>query len=125
WLCAALVFPLQIGMAGAPAPSLLFYLLAAGGLLSLADALHDFASYGNWQVALFECLLRVLGLTVPAVLAYTLGTLAAPDDPVFDTTFCDPAYAMTGSPAEIDWPGDGDCLVAGTGMTPSAGARLG
>src|SRR5690606_20193847 len=76
WLCAAIVFPLQIGMAGAPAPSLLFYLIAAGALLSVADALHDTAGYGNWQVALFEWLLRVLGLAVPAFLAYTLGALA-------------------------------------------------
>jgi hypothetical protein len=124
WLCAAIVFPLQIGMAGAPAASLLFYLLAAGALLSVADALHDIASYGNWQVAVFEWLLRVLGLAVPALLAYALGALAAPDDPVFEPSFCSPAaYAIERPEARIDLPGDDDCLVAGATLPPMSPLR--
>jgi hypothetical protein len=124
WLCAAVVFPLQIGMTGAPAPSLLFYLVTAGGLLALADALHDTASYGNWQVALFEWLLRVLGLAVPAVLAYALGTMAAPDEPVFEPALCaSSAYARAGSTAEIDWPGDADCRMASTSPAPAVAGQ--
>jgi hypothetical protein len=124
WLCAAIVFPLQIGMTGAPAPSLLFYLLAAGGLLSLADALHDTASYGNWQVAIFEWLLRVIGLAVPAMLAYALGSLAAPDEPAYEPSFCaSSTYARAQTMAEIDWSGDADCLVAATSAVPAVAGQ--
>jgi hypothetical protein len=124
WLCAAIVFPLQIGTGGAPAASLLFYLLVAGALLSVADALHDTASYGNWQVAVFEWLLRVLGLAVPALLAYSLGALAAPDEPAFEPSFCSPgSYAVERPEAGIDLPGDDDCLVAGATLRPMSSPR--
>src|SRR5690606_30543237 len=93
WLCAAIVFPLQIGVTGAPFGSLVLYLAAAGALLSLADALHDPPSYGNWQVATFEWILQVLGLALPGALAFAFGTLVAPAEPIFEPVLCEAAEA--------------------------------
>lgn len=112
WLCAAIVFPLQIGITGASALSLIAYLAAAGVLLSLADALHDLDSYRNWQVAVFECFLRMLGLALPAALAYTWGLLVAPSDAAFEQVSCGSrefSAALDYAAAADRAPAGGDC----------------
>ena len=101
WLCAAIVFPLQLGISGASLLSLMAYLAAAGTLLTLADALHDPDSYRNWQVAAFECALRVLGLAVPAALAFAFGLLAAPAEAGFEYGGCNDA-GFSASPATFN-----------------------
>lgn len=101
WLCAAIVFPLQLGITGASLLSLMAYLGAAGALLTLADALHDRDSYRNWQVVVFECALRVLGLAVPAALAFAFGLLVVPAEAGFEYGGCDDA-GYSASPAAFN-----------------------
>ncbi len=119
WLCAAIVFPLQLGITGASLISLALYLAAAGTLLSLADAFHEPDGYGNWQVALFECLLRILGLAIPAALAFALGAIVAPDQPEFGLAECmdgglPAASASPGEPlGEVSHPANAGCLQHG------------
>lgn len=78
WLCAALVFPLHLGIKGASVLSLLAYLGMAGALLTLAHAIQEPDIRGDWQVAVFEWISRVLSLAVPAALAFALGGLLTP-----------------------------------------------
>jgi hypothetical protein len=84
WLCAAFVFPLQLGWAGAPATALLAYIAIAGGLLLTADILHDPVSYRGPRAVRTQAWPFLMAVAGPAVLAFALGQLLAPLDRAVD-----------------------------------------
>ncbi|MGV3555640.1 MAG: hypothetical protein ACO1OD_10325 [Croceibacterium sp.] len=80
WLCAALVFPLQLGWAGAPVIGLLAYIAIAGGLLLAADILHDPLSYRGKGTVRAQASPFLMAVALPAALAFLLGQVLAPLD---------------------------------------------
>jgi hypothetical protein len=121
WLCAALVFPLQLGWAGAPVIGLLAYIAIAGGLLLAADILNDPVCYRGRGAVRSQAGPFLLAVAGPAVLAFALGQLIAPiDRGVEEEHVCDLAGlapTVEGSMQELD---DGfdlnaDCARASDG----------
>lgn len=80
WLCAAFVFPLQLGWAGASAAALAAYVAVAGVLLLGADILQDPVSYRSEGAVRAQAGPFLLAVAVPAVLAFALGQVLAPID---------------------------------------------
>ena len=78
WLCAAFVYPLHLGMAGAPAFALVAYVALAGGLLLTADILQDPVSYRGEGTVRAQAWPFLMAVAVPAVLAFALGQVLAP-----------------------------------------------
>lgn len=80
WLCAAFVFPLQLGWAGAPALALLAYVAIAGGLLLTADILQDPLSYRGPRAVRAQAGPFLLAVAAPAALGFAIGQALAPLD---------------------------------------------
>jgi hypothetical protein len=80
WLCAAFVFPLQLGWAGASAAALLAYVAVAGALLLAADILQDPATYRGPGAVRAQVGPFLLAVAAPAALAFLLGQALAPID---------------------------------------------
>jgi len=80
WLCAAFVFPLHLGLAGAPLPAFVAYVAVAGGLLLTADILQDPAAYRGAGAVRSQAWPFLLAVAGPAALAFLLGQALAPLD---------------------------------------------
>lgn len=88
WLCAALVFPLHLGHAGAPAAALLIYAPVAAGLLLIADILHDPRTYRGGGSVRSQALPFLLAVAVPAAFAFVVGQALAPLEESMETDVC-------------------------------------
>jgi len=97
YLCAAILFPLHLGWIDSSVLSFAGYLVVAAVVFSLADAVAQPALYRPWLSLIPQSFLSLLALGVPAILAFTLGSLAGPVDEALDEEAC----AIQGS-AELD-----------------------
>jgi hypothetical protein len=121
WLCAAFIFPLQLGWAGAPAAAVLAYVAIAGGLLLTADILQDPVSYRGSGAVRAQAWPFLLAVAAPAALAFALGQALAPlDQAISEEQVCELAGlapTVEGGMQELD---DGfdlnaDCAPEGEG----------
>lgn len=80
WLVAATVFPLQLGLGGASGLGFLGYLAIAGALLAIADALLNPKLYARWSDVALQSAFWMIGLSVPALIAFAIGGALAPAD---------------------------------------------
>ena len=88
YVCAALLFPLYLGSTGAPLISLVGYLFIAAVLFSVADAALDPRFYLSGLAILPQSALSLLGLLLPAGLAFLLGSAIAPSNERVDEDDC-------------------------------------
>jgi hypothetical protein len=121
WLCAAFVFPLHLGTAGAPPWALIAYIALAGGLLLAADILQDPVAYRGVGTVRAQASPFLMAVALPAALAFLLGQALAPlDNAVEEEDVCGLAGlapTFEGSMQELD---DGfdptaDCTRASEG----------
>lgn len=89
WLVAATVFPLQLGLGHASALGFVGYLAIAGALLAIADALLNPRLYARWGDVVLQSAFWAIGLAVPAVIAFAIGSAMAPADDVWEEELCD------------------------------------
>lgn len=99
WFLAATVFPLQLGLGGASAIGFLGYLVIAGALLAVADALLNPALYARLGDVALQSAFWAIGLAVPAAAAFAIGLAAAPAREEFDEQLC--AIADIALPADL------------------------
>lgn len=105
WLCAAFVFPLHLGLAGAPAVALVVYAAVAAGLLLAADILHDPVTYRGGGAVRSQAVPFLLAVAVPAVLAFAIGQALAPLEETLEEEVCQLggySAAPEGSMEELD-----------------------
>lgn len=88
WFCAASLFPLHLGWAGASWIALVFYLAVAAGLMVAADALLRRVYFSGWRMLGSDYLLCSVGLAVPALAAFALGAAVAPTEEAFEDALC-------------------------------------
>jgi hypothetical protein len=88
WLVAATVFPWQLGLARASIANFAIYLLIAGALLAVADALLNPSFYRRWGDIALQGVFWTIGLSVPAGLLFALGNSAAPAAERFGNSLC-------------------------------------
>jgi hypothetical protein len=88
WLVAASVFPLQLGLSGASAVSLAGYLLLAGVLLAIADAILNAQLYRGLSDVALQSVFWVIGLSVPAAIAFAVGIAVSPAREAFEDDLC-------------------------------------
>ncbi|KRA82777.1 hypothetical protein ASD76_01415 [Altererythrobacter sp. Root672] len=88
WILAATLFPYQLGMSQAPFLSFVGYLMIAGMLLAVADALFNSATYRSLGDVAFQGLFWAIGLSVPAFAAFLIGTSTAPVTDAFEDDLC-------------------------------------
>jgi hypothetical protein len=88
WLVAATVFPWRLGLAGASIAGFATYLVIAGALLAVADALLNPAFYRRWDDIALQGLFWTLGLSVPSGILFALGSWAAPATERFEDSLC-------------------------------------
>jgi len=78
WIVAATIFPFQLGMGGSPVLSFLGYLTIAGVLLAIADALLNSSTYHSLGDVVLQGLFWMIGLSIPALAAFAIGSTLAP-----------------------------------------------
>lgn len=88
WFVAATVFPLQLGLAAASALGFVGYLAIAGALLAVADALLNPKLYARLGDVALQSAFWAIGLAVPALVAFLIGTAMAPADDAWDEELC-------------------------------------
>jgi predicted outer membrane lipoprotein len=88
WLVAASVFPLQLGLSGASAVSFVGYLLFAGVLLAVADAILNAQLYRGVSDVALQAVFWLIGLSVPAAIAFAVGTAVSPAREAFEDDLC-------------------------------------
>ena len=118
WFAAATLFPWQLGVAGASLAAFVAYLVIAGTLLAVADALHNAAFYRRVSDVALQGLFWTIGLAVPAAVLFALGQSAAPAAETFEDGLC--ALAGMDNPADHTEPAleealepDEECEVDG------------
>lgn len=88
WIAAATLLPLQLGMANATPLALAVYLLIAGTLLAVADAVLNPASYYRFGDVGLQSVFWTISLAVPGVLLFALGTFLTPASHSFTDDLC-------------------------------------
>lgn len=78
WLAAVSLLPFLLGTSGAPLQSLAGFVLAAGLLLSIGEAAGGTGFWRGKADFAAQSALRCLGVALPAVLFFSLGSLLAP-----------------------------------------------
>jgi hypothetical protein len=113
WVFAAFVFPMHLGLAGAPALALAAYTALAAGLLLTADILHDPGAYRGRGLVRAQVSPFFIAVAVPAMLGFAIGKVLAPlDQAVEDEQVC----ALAGfAPAA-----EGAMADLGDGLDPTA-----
>lgn len=96
---AAVVFPLHLGWTGASIPAFGGYLLLAAILFAAGDAHRHWRFYDGWAMVGSQAILTFFALAVPAVLAFSIGSLVGPVDEALDESVC----ASRGT-TEVDTP---------------------
>lgn len=88
WLVAASVFPLQLGLSGGSAASFVGYVVLAGVLLAVADAILNAPLYRGWSDVALQSVFWVIGLSVPAAIAFAIGIAVSPTREAFEDDLC-------------------------------------
>lgn len=88
WITAVTVFPLRLGMTGAPFASFALYVAIAGMLLAVADAILNPSLYHRGGDVLLQGVFWTIGLSVPALVAFAIGLAAAPAHQEFSDNLC-------------------------------------
>ena len=88
WVVAASVFPLQLGLTGATAASFVAYVVLAGVLLAVADAILNAPLYRGWSDVALQSVFWVIGLSVPAAIAFAIGIAVSPSREAFEDDLC-------------------------------------
>ena len=88
WIAAATLLPFQLGVASGTLPALALYLVVAGTLLAVADAVLNPALYHRWSDVALQSVFWMISLTVPAALLFALGTRSAPAAEGFEDDLC-------------------------------------
>ena len=78
WIIAATVFPFELGMGGSPMLTFVGYLTVAGVLLAIADALLNSSTYHSLGDVVLQGLFWMIGLSIPALAAFAIGSSLAP-----------------------------------------------
>lgn len=89
WLVAAMVFPFQLGLGHASAMAFVAYLAIAGILLAGADAALNPKLFAHWSDVAMESAFWTIGLAVPALLAFAIGSSLAPAADTWEDELCD------------------------------------
>jgi hypothetical protein len=87
-LFAVIVFPLHLGWTGASPFAFAGYLLIAGVLFSVADALLQPSFYPKWSAIISQSVLSLLGLAVPAGIFFLIGTAIGPVEEQLEDQYC-------------------------------------
>lgn len=88
WIAAATLLPLQLGVSNAPPLALVVYLIVAGSLLAVADAVLNPASYYRLGDVGLQSVFWTISLSFPAVLLFTLGSIVAPGAVSYSDDLC-------------------------------------
>ena len=88
WVVAASVFPLQLGLSGASAASFVGYVVLAGALLAIADAILNAQLYRGLSDVALQSVFWVIGLSVPAAIAFAVGLAVSPSREAFEDDMC-------------------------------------
>lgn len=88
WGVAVTIFPLQLGLSGGTAISFIGYVAIAGFLLAVADALLNPLHYHRLGDVVLQSLFWMIGIAVPALLAFAIGAAAAPTELKFSDELC-------------------------------------
>lgn len=88
YLCAAIVFPLQLGWVGASWAAFAAYLLIAAALFAGVEQFLQGSLYPNWVSLLPQTFLSLLALAVPSTLMFAIGAAVGPVDEVLDEGIC-------------------------------------
>lgn len=88
WIVAATLFPYQLGLSQAAFLSFIAYLLFAGFLLAAADALLNSATYHSFGDVALQGLFWTIGLSIPALAAFFIGTATTPATVAFEDDLC-------------------------------------
>ncbi|HWK40777.1 MAG TPA: hypothetical protein VNR60_02500 [Croceibacterium sp.] len=88
WLVAATLFPWQLGLAGASVGGFVAYLVIAGALLAVADAVLNPTFYHRWDDVALQGLFWTIGLSVPSAILFAFGMHAAPATEKFQDDLC-------------------------------------
>ena len=88
WVVAVTVFPLQLGLGRANLAAFAAYVAIAGVLLAAADAVLNPTLYHRLSDVLFQGLFWTIGLAVPALLAFAIGSAVAPTHQTFSDDLC-------------------------------------
>lgn len=97
WIVAATIFPFQLGMGGSPVMSFIGYLSIAGVLLAIADALLNSSTYHSLSDVVLQGLFWMIGLSIPALAAFAIGSTLAPTSDKLEEGVCQMA-GLTDSP---------------------------
>jgi hypothetical protein len=88
YICAAVVFPFQLGWTGASLLGFGLYLVLAAGLFSVADVFEAPSFYPKWGYVVPQAFCSLLILAVPATLAFALAAAVAPIEEQMDDQVC-------------------------------------
>lgn len=92
WAIAVTVLPLRLGTSGASFLALAAYVALAGLLLAVADAVLNPTLYRRFGDVGLQSVFWAIGIALPSLLAFALGTVLAPAQSEFADNLC----AMTG-----------------------------
>lgn len=88
WIVAASVFPLQLGLSGASAAGFLSYVVLAGALLAVADAILHAQPRRDLSDLALQTVFWVIGIALPAAIAFGVGSMLSPARGAFDDDLC-------------------------------------
>ena len=88
YICAAVIFPFQLGWTGASLPGLAAYLGLAAVLFAIADTFEAPTFYPKWKYVVPQACCSLLIIVVPALIAYSAAVALAPIDEEMDDEMC-------------------------------------
>jgi hypothetical protein len=88
YVCAAVIFPFQLGWTGSSLPGFALYLVLAAALFSIADTFEAPSFYPKWGYVLPQACCSLLILAAPALIAYFSAAALAPIDEAMDDELC-------------------------------------
>lgn len=88
WVVAVSVFPLQLGLGRANLAAFAAYVAIAGGLLATADAVLNPTLYRRASDVLLQGMFWTVGIAVPALLAFAIGSAVAPTHQTLSDDLC-------------------------------------
>lgn len=88
WIAAATLLPFQLGVASGTLPALALYLVVAGTLLAVADAVLNPALYHRWSDVALQSVFWMISLSLPALLLFALAAASAPANETFEDGMC-------------------------------------
>jgi hypothetical protein len=102
YLLAAVVVPLLLGWTGVTLVGLAVYVVAAAGAFSVTDAVIRPADYPNWASVIPQACLSLATLALPAMLAFSIGSIGGATEEALDEELCASLGAAEADSAEAD-----------------------